>query len=136
MRTYIHSPANVASVRKRVPRRRPHRQLAIAAPTAGAEKAPPCVSARWDVSPTFGLGEGHGSLDVLVGMNRTRHPRLRTSTIDIDSRPTSKPGEHRGSRQAGRGILIHLWRRPNRFAIVDNGSGGARCMRASSLRIR
>src|SRR5438045_9642999 len=73
MRTYIHSPANVASVRKRVPRRRPHRQLAIAAPTAGAEKAPPCVSARWDISPTFGLGEGHGSLDVLVGMNRTRH---------------------------------------------------------------
>jgi hypothetical protein len=55
-------------------------------------------------------------------------PAAWTGLVDAN------PGEHRGSRQTGRGILIHRWRRPNRFAITDNGSGRAACgLSASSL---
>jgi hypothetical protein len=86
-----------------VPRCGPHGQLAISRLTAGAKEAPPCVPARRDIPPTLSLGEAHGSLYVLVGMNRTGHPRLQTSTIGVDSRSASKLGERGSARQAESG---------------------------------
>src|SRR5271165_6550343 len=103
MSARIHSPADVAS--ERVLRCGPHRELAISWLTAGAKETPPCVSARCDIPPTLSLGEAHGSLYVLVGMNRAGHPRLRTSTMCIDSRSASKLGERGSGRQAERGDL-------------------------------
>ena len=86
MRTCVHPPTDVARVSERITRGLPQRQLAITWLAAGAEEPAPCVSARWNVPPTLGLGEAHGSLDVPVGVNRASHPRLQTLTIFIDSR--------------------------------------------------
>src|SRR5271166_2685909 len=71
MRARVHSRGGCREgARTRVPRCGPHGELAISWLTAGAKETPPCVSARWDIPPTFSLGEAHGSLYVLVEMNR------------------------------------------------------------------
>jgi hypothetical protein len=66
------SPGVIASIA----RRRIDGELAISGPTAGTEEPPPRVGAfaGCDITPTLGLGEAHGSLNVLIRVNRPRHP--------------------------------------------------------------
>src|SRR5579875_1275655 len=80
MRACGHPSPDLPRMSNRVLRRRPYGQNATASNPGLTEQTTPRVAVRMDILPPVGFGEADGRLNVLVRMNRPRHPRLLALT--------------------------------------------------------